>query len=153
MKDYSNYTKEDLIDEIKNLQSRKTYGLNWEIEEENVVKEFKENFLYLKENEKLNISKDDNKPVNLIIEGDNYHAVSILNTTHKQSIDVIYIDPPYNTGNRDWRYNNDYVNKEHKYLINILKSINNIIYQYLFIQLKEINSNFSHNFIISIFKK
>ena len=37
-----------LIDEIKNLQSRKTYGLNWEIEEENVVKEFKANFLYLK---------------------------------------------------------------------------------------------------------
>ncbi len=115
MKDYSNYTKEDLIDEIKNLQRRKKYGLNWEIEEENVVKEFKENFLYLKENEKLNISKDDNKPINLIIEGDNYHAVSILNTTHKESIDVIYIDPPYNTGSNDWRYNNDYVDKEHKY--------------------------------------
>ncbi len=77
MKDYSKYTKEDLIEEIKNLRSRKKYGLNWEIEEENVVKEFKENFLYLKENEELNISKDDNKPVNLIIEGDNYHAVSI----------------------------------------------------------------------------
>ena len=115
MKDYLKYTKEDLIEEIKNLQSRKKYGLNWEIEEENVVKEFKENFLYLKENKELNVSKDDNKPVNLIIEGDNYHAVSILNITHKQSIDVIYIDPPYNTGNRDWRYNNNYVDKEHKY--------------------------------------
>ena len=107
MKDYSKYTKEDLIEEIKKLRSRKKYGLNWEIEEENVVKVLKENFLYLKEKEKLKISKDDNKPVNLIIEGDNYHAVSILNTTHKESIDVIYIDPPYNTGSKDWRYNND----------------------------------------------
>ena len=44
MKNYSSYTKEDLIEEIKTLKNRKKYGLNWEIEEENVVKEFKENF-------------------------------------------------------------------------------------------------------------
>ena len=42
------YVFKAMEEEIKNLQSRKKYGLNWEIEEENVVKEFKENFLYLK---------------------------------------------------------------------------------------------------------
>jgi len=44
-----------------------------------------------------------------LIEGDNYHALSVLNYTHAGKIDVIYIDPPYNTGAKDWKYNNDYV--------------------------------------------
>ena len=39
-------------------------------------------------------------PPNLLIEGDNYHALSVLNYTHKKKIDLIYIDPPYNTGAR-----------------------------------------------------
>lgn len=51
-------------------------------------------------------------PTHLIIEGDNYHALSVLNYTHAGKIDLIYIDPPYNTGSRDWKYNNDYVDAE-----------------------------------------
>ena len=51
----------------------------------------------------------------MLIEGDNYHALSVLNYTHKGKIDVIYIDPPYNTGAKDWRYNNDYVDKNDGY--------------------------------------
>jgi len=51
----------------------------------------------------------------LIIEGDNYHALSVLNVTHKGKIDVIYIDPPYNTGAKDWKYNNDYVDDNDNY--------------------------------------
>ena len=43
------------------------------------------------------------------MEGDNYHALSVLNYTHKGKISVIYLDPPFNTGSRDWKYNNDYV--------------------------------------------
>jgi adenine-specific DNA-methyltransferase len=53
-----------------------------------------------------------NLPTHLIIEGDNYHALSVLNYTHAGKIDVIYIDPPYNTGAKDWKYNNDYVEKD-----------------------------------------
>lgn len=52
---------------------------------------------------------DKSKPANILIEGDNYHALSVLNYTHKGKIDVIYIDPPYNTGAKDWKYNNNYV--------------------------------------------
>ena len=42
---------------------------------------------------------------NILIEGDNYHALCVLNYTHKNYFDVIYIDPPYNTGNQDFIYN------------------------------------------------
>ena len=44
---------------------------------------------------------------NLMIEGDNYLALSVLNYTHKKNIDLIYIDPPYNTGNEGWQYNDN----------------------------------------------
>ncbi|MFO0465659.1 MAG: site-specific DNA-methyltransferase, partial [Burkholderiales bacterium] len=46
---------------------------------------------------------------NLIIEGDNFDALRLLRNTHAGKIRVIYIDPPYNTGNKDWVYNDRYV--------------------------------------------
>ena len=55
------------------------------------------------------IISDKNKANNILIEGDNYHALSVLNYTHKRKIDVIYLDPPYNTGAKDWKYNNNFV--------------------------------------------
>ncbi len=50
-----------------------------------------------------------------LIEGDNLHALTVLNYTHAQKIDVIYIDPPYNTGNKDFKYNDHFVDKEDGY--------------------------------------
>ncbi len=50
------------------------------------------------------IKNDDNKATHLLIEGENYHALTCLNYTHKGKIDVIYIDPPYNTGSDGFRY-------------------------------------------------
>jgi adenine-specific DNA-methyltransferase len=52
---------------------------------------------------------------NLIIEGDNFDALRCLRATHTNKIRVIYIDPPYNTGNKDWVYNDRYVNKDDRY--------------------------------------
>jgi adenine-specific DNA-methyltransferase len=52
------------------------------------------------------------KTPHILIEGDNYHALSILSYTHKNKIDVIYIDPPYNTGNKNFKYNDSFVDKE-----------------------------------------
>ena len=46
---------------------------------------------------------------NLVIEGDNYDSLRLLRSTHAGRIRVIYIDPPYNTGNKDWVYNDRYV--------------------------------------------
>jgi adenine-specific DNA-methyltransferase len=51
----------------------------------------------------------------ILIEGDNYHALTALNYTHAGKIDVIYIDPPYNTGNKDFVYNDSFVDKEDAY--------------------------------------
>ncbi|HPW05636.1 MAG TPA: site-specific DNA-methyltransferase [bacterium] len=96
----------------KELKKRKKYGLVWEEKPEEVVEMCKEKLPVLKEVKNKEIITDKNKPVNLLIEGDNYHALSVLNYTHAKKVDVIYIDPPYNTGARDWKYNNDYVDIE-----------------------------------------
>jgi len=69
----------------------------------------------LVEDKKREIKTDSKKPTHILIEGDNYHALSVLNYTHAKSIDVIYIDPPYNTGAKNWKYNNAFVDKEDAY--------------------------------------
>jgi len=55
------------------------------------------------------VQRSNDKPWHVLIQADNYHALQALGYTHAGKVDVIYIDPPYNTGARDWRYNNDYV--------------------------------------------
>jgi adenine-specific DNA-methyltransferase len=54
-------------------------------------------------------------PNHILIEGDNLHALTALSFTHENKIDVIYIDPPYNTGNKDFKYNDTFVDKEDSY--------------------------------------
>lgn len=49
------------------------------------------------------------KPAHVVINAENHHALEALQFTHAGRVDCIYIDPPYNTGARDWKYNNDYV--------------------------------------------
>ena len=49
------------------------------------------------------------RPSQVVIEGENYHTLEALQATYQGQVDLIYIDPPYNTGARDWSYNNDYV--------------------------------------------
>jgi len=100
---------EHLKQEIKQLKSRKRYGLVWENKPEQVVELCKEQLPVLAEEKDKKIKTGIEKPVNILIEGDNYHALSVLNYTHEKKIDVIYIDPPYNTGAKDWKYNNNYV--------------------------------------------
>jgi adenine-specific DNA-methyltransferase len=108
-KDYTNWDRKELIKEIDQLRKRKKYGLVWEDKPENVVEQCKTELPVLEEVKNKEINTDPDKPINLLIEGDNFHALSVLNYTHKGKIDVIYIDPPYNTGAKDWKYNNDYV--------------------------------------------
>ena len=100
--------------ELKKLKDNQWYGLKWEEKPEEFEERAKNALPILKEQEKMRI---DNKHHldHLIIEGDNYHSLSILSYTHKWAIDVIYIDPPYNTWNKDFIYNDDYVDKEDSY--------------------------------------
>jgi len=103
----------------KELKKRKKYGLVWEEKPEEVVEMCtdprKKKFPVLKEVKNKEIITDKDKPVNLLIEGDNYHALSVLNYTHTKKVDVIYIDPPYNIGNKDFIFNDRYVDKEDVY--------------------------------------
>jgi adenine-specific DNA-methyltransferase len=55
------------------------------------------------------------RPSHIVINGENFHALQALTFSHRGSIDVIYIDPPYNSGARDWKYNNDYVEADDQY--------------------------------------
>lgn len=55
------------------------------------------------------------KPFHTVVNAENYHALEMLTYTHRHSIDAIYIDPPYNTGARDWKYNNNYVEGDDDY--------------------------------------
>lgn len=116
---YSNFSKEELLKLLQNkdkeLKSKK-YGLVWdsEREPEQVVLDCENNLPVLKRLKTKEI-KTDNSEDNILIEGDNYHALSVLNYTHKEKIDVIYIDPPYNTGNKDFIYNDKYIDKEDGY--------------------------------------
>jgi adenine-specific DNA-methyltransferase len=55
------------------------------------------------------------KPFHTVISGENYHVLKALTYTHRGKVDAIYIDPPYNSGARDWKYNNDYVEADDLY--------------------------------------
>ncbi len=115
----NNQTKEKLLVEIerlkKELKKKKKYGLVWEDKPEDVVEMCKEKLPVLNEVKGKEIITDKNKPMNLLIEGDNYHALSVLSYTHAKKVDVIYIDPPYNRGSNDFKYNDKFVDKEDGY--------------------------------------
>jgi len=115
MSAYSTLSKEQLISEIKRLKKGKKFGLLWEDKPEDVAELCKTKLPVLVDVEDKEISDDPNKPTNILIEGDNYHALSVLNYTHKDKVDAIYIDPPYNTGNNDFIYNDAFVDKEDDY--------------------------------------
>jgi len=115
--DYSSWEKEDLIKKIKALEKRKKYGLVWDSarEPEKVVLDCQKELPVLKEIQEKQINSRKDDVTHILIDGDNYHALSVLNYTHPKMIDVIYIDPPFNTGNKTWKYNNDYVEQEDLY--------------------------------------
>lgn len=117
-------SKEELIGRIKELEfelkTSKKYGLVWD--KENT----KEDVVLKCENEIPVLTQDKSKKIllntgenNILIEGDNYHALTALNFIAKESIDIIYIDPPYNTGNKSkdggFKYNDIFIDKENAY--------------------------------------
>jgi len=106
--------KDDLEKEIKRLEKnaerlkksikKQRYGLVWLDIPEAFDDDVEHKLPILKEEDKLAIKSKDGKPTHILIEGDNYHALTCLNYTHVGKIDVIYIDPPYNTGSDGFKY-------------------------------------------------
>lgn len=101
------------------LNESKTYGLVWEDKPEAIDEQLRTELPVLKEvKSKAIISGGGGNaliPNHLIIEGDNLASLTALAYTHEGKIDLIYIDPPYNTGNKDFIYNDSYVDSEDSY--------------------------------------
>lgn len=98
------------------LNESKTYGLVWEDKPETIEERLRTELPVLKEvKSKAIISDNVDAPNHIIIEGDNLEALTTLAYTHEGKIDVIYIDPPYNTGNKDFIYNDNYVDIEDRF--------------------------------------
>ena len=95
--------KAKLTEIEKELKSKK-YGLIWEEHEEKVDEELKKNIPVFREIEEKEICSDKNNNINFLLEGDNLHSLYLLEKTHKSKIDFIYIDPPYNTENKEFIY-------------------------------------------------
>ena len=95
------------------LNKQKKYGLVWEDKPEDVEERLRDELPVLKEvKERFISSEDPEAPNHVLIEGDNLEALTALTYTHAGKIDVIYIDPPYNTGNKDFIYNDSFVDSE-----------------------------------------
>lgn len=81
-----------------------------------VVSEFQDTiYPGLVETGSVECAKEPYKPAHVVLNAENYHALQLLTYTHRHAIDVIYIDPPYNSGAKDWKYNNDYVGTDDAY--------------------------------------
>ena len=104
------------------LRQHKKYGLVWEDKPEDVEERLREELPVLREVKDKAIigTPPDGEdggglPNHILIEGDNLEALTALSYTHEGKIDVIYIDPPYNTGNKDFVYNDSFVDSEDSY--------------------------------------
>lgn len=101
---------------VELLRSQKKYGLVWEDKPEEIETRLVDELPILTEvTERAIVSDSPDAPNHILIEGDNLEALTALAYTHEGKIDVIYIDPPYNTGNKDFVYNDSFVDREDGY--------------------------------------
>jgi adenine-specific DNA-methyltransferase len=97
------------LSELEKEVKAKKYGLVFEEHREGIDEMLATHTPVMTEEKDLFI--DNGGQVNFLIESDNLAALQLLEKTHKGKIDAVYIDPPYNTGAKDWKYDNDYVDK------------------------------------------
>jgi adenine-specific DNA-methyltransferase len=109
---YRDLTHEQLVSLLE-ARDRKKFGLVWERDAIEADRALNSDFVALDEMPELGAG-DGVKP-NLIIEGDNFDALRALKVAYAGKVKCIYIDPPYNTGNRDFVYNDRFVDKDHNW--------------------------------------
>ena len=104
------------LEKIIKLLRAKKYGLVWEEHSEKVEKQMETQIPVFVENLKNKITGDKNSETyNFLLEGDNLHSLNLLEKTHINKIDTIYIDPPYNTGKKDFKYNDAFVREDDEF--------------------------------------
>lgn len=112
-----NITDEETLNNlslIENELTKKKFGLIWEEHEERVDIELKSKIPTFEEVKSKQIINNDKK-YNFLLEGDNLHSLYLLEKTHKEKIDLIIIDPPYNTGSNDFMYGDSYLGTDDEY--------------------------------------
>jgi len=110
---YDTYTKDQLVRLLRERDRRPRFGLVWERDEIDHDLSVNNDFVAFDWDADLSCGED--KQDNLIIEGDNFDALRYLRMTHAGRVKCIYIDPPYNTGNRDFIYNDRFIDKDDAY--------------------------------------
>lgn len=110
---YDHLNREELIAVLKSRDAERRYGLIWEREDIPKDEGLNEDFVALQMAADLSIG--DAPYANLLIEGDNFDALRFLNTAYRGGVKCIYIDPPYNTGNKDFIYNDSFLDKDDTY--------------------------------------
>ena len=110
---YEEYSREELLRLLRERDRKPRFGLVWERDEIEHDRSLNDDFVVLEPDASL--SAGDAPHHNLVIEGDNFDALRYLRMTHASKVKCIYIDPPYNTGNRDFIYNDRFVDKDDVY--------------------------------------
>lgn len=110
---YDDYSKDQLLRLLRERDRRPNFGLVWERDEIDHDLSVNNDFVALDWD--ADLSCGDGPQDNLIIEGDNFDALRTLRMTHAGRVNCIYIDPPYNTGNRDFIYNDSFIDKDDNY--------------------------------------
>lgn len=110
-------TNEEKSELLGLLRKQKKYGLVWEDKPEDVEERLRDELpVLLEDTSKAIISDTPDAPNHILIEGDNLEALTTLAYTHEGKIDVIYIDPPYNTGKKkEFKYNDEWIDKDNQY--------------------------------------
>lgn len=107
---YEHLSREDLLSLLIRRDNSRKLGLVWEQDDIEREKSLNNDFVVLEPSKHL--SHGDENWDNLIIEGENFDALRYLQMTHYGKVKCIYIDPPYNTGNKDFIYNDSYIDKD-----------------------------------------
>lgn len=113
---HSDFSDNDRAALVQLFDQQRRYGLVWEDKPEAVEETLRQYLPVLEEVPARYLpAAEASAPAHTLIEGDNLHALTVLSYTHAAQVDVIYIDPPYNTGNRDFIYNDRFVDREDGY--------------------------------------
>lgn len=113
---HPDFTDADRAALVQLLDQQRRYGLVWEDKPEAVEETLRQFLPVLEEvTARALLAADPEAPQHTLIEGDNLHALTVLSYTHAAQVDVIYIDPPYNTGKQDFMYNDKFVDREDGY--------------------------------------
>lgn len=113
---YENLTREQLLKLVEKIETPRRYGLVWEeghIEE--TTAQHENDYPYLEYIHEKSIISSEDATNHVLIDGDNYYALQVLNESLGKKVDLIYIDPPYNIGRKEFVYNDDFVDKTNAY--------------------------------------